>query len=258
MWLEEDEPSPATNRRNPIDLTGTSSNDDNHPQVPSPPRFPTPWSAAARASRPPIDYHSHDDRGADRSPEGYFADGTGFIHDTRGYKVPLHNQSRNEKYAGQYVPNQRECDHMQRAMEREEYRDKYGPDEYRAHFGSPTSSHSSYQNVNRYDNHPGRREEFRNPSVTPPYSERIYTNEEMIENYLWGPNGKTGLQFSDLTHLGFTDPRKSLDVLYPIHSRLMSSWDSRSSYEGYTSGPDATKLLGANRSRYWNPESKMM
>jgi tetrahydromethanopterin S-methyltransferase subunit G len=155
MWLEEDEPSPATNRRNPIDLTGTSSNEDNHPHVPSPPRFPTPWSAEARASRPPVDYHSHDDRGADRSPEGYFADGTGFIHDTRGYKVPLHNQPRNDKYAGQYIPNQRECDRMQRALEREEYRDKYGPNEYRDHFGSPTSSHSSYQNVNRYDNHPG-------------------------------------------------------------------------------------------------------
>jgi hypothetical protein len=145
---------------------------------------------------------------SDHSPDGYFDDGTPFYTDRQGKHHPLKNFPPNMEKAGQYVPNQQECDRMQWQFEQDEYREKYGmsppqpygKEEYREQYGRhPPSDDCRYASPERMpmQEHPGRREEFRNQSREPRFHEAVYNDGDMKQNYLFGQMGTNALQPSN-------------------------------------------------------------
>lgn len=182
---------------------------------------------------------------ASRSPEGYDEKGVPFDTDRGGRHHPMPRHPRNMAMAGQYTPNQRECNRQKRRFDREDFEDMYGDCSPHRHPHSPYASYaSSGSPEDCFANHPSRREEFRDPSRAPHYREKIYSTEwDMKVNYLGGRSGVSALQPCEIQRLGFFNPQKSEQVLILMHHRLISSWESNGRYESSTYGPDITKIL---------------
>jgi hypothetical protein len=157
---------------------GNSANRSKGSDQNQPHPFRTPWSRVDRNGMQfppfssPCGYSSSSNNyESDHSPDGYFDDGTPFYTDRRGKRHPLKNFPPNHEKAGQYVPNQQECDRMQWQFEQDEYRARYGmtppspynQEEYKERYGRrPPSDDFRYSSQERtpMSEHPGRREEF--------------------------------------------------------------------------------------------------
>jgi hypothetical protein len=265
-WMEESDAEAQSKQKTPDNQSKTPSS-NNHP-------FKTPWSqrSSPKYSPPPGNSPPYDDAasnerdynrrtqydwedyGGDHSPDGYYGNGTAFWTDSRGFRHALPNHPPNMDRAGQYVPNQEECERMNEQFEQEEYFARQGrsppalPPEQRRYENHP-GRREEYRNPHvashRYENHPGRREEYRNPHVAPHYQERVYDDQEMKANYLNGRYGTPALQPSDIQRLGFTNPQKSHHVLFLMHQQLLSTWESSSRYEN-RSGPNPTTILSSS------------
>jgi hypothetical protein len=136
---------------------------------------------------------------------------------------------------------------MQRQFEHEEYKEQYGsspppvdPQDQPFRYHSPRTPAD-----HRFTQHPGRREEYQNHAVAPHFHERMYTDNEIKDNYLFNRRGTVGLQLSDFQMLGFAEPEKSCQIISDLHYPLNQIWESNSKYEGYRCGPDTKAMLSS-------------
>jgi hypothetical protein len=117
---------------------------------------------------------------------------------------------------------------MKRQFEHEEYKEQYGsspppvdPQDQPFRYHSPRTPAD-----HRFTQHPGRREEYQNHAVAPHFHERMYTDNEIKDNYLFNRRGTVGLQLSDFQMLGFAEPEKSCQIISDLHYPLNQIWES--------------------------------